>query len=60
MAMAYFCMMVNFVAVVASKLHGNYVIAIFEGRFTTLVKFRTLRMLGYKIVVEFENESKIS
>jgi hypothetical protein len=53
-------MMVNFVAVVASKLYGNYVIAIFEGRFTTLVKFRTLRMLGYKIVVEFENESKIS
>jgi hypothetical protein len=53
-------MMVNFVAVVASKLYENYVIAIFEGRFTTLVKFRTLRMLGYKIVVEFENESKIS
>jgi hypothetical protein len=55
-------MMVNFVAVVASKLYGNYVIAIYiwEGRFTTLVKFRTLRMLGYKIVVEFENESKIS
>jgi hypothetical protein len=52
-------MMVNFVIFEYGN-YGNYVIAIFEGRFTTLVKFRTLRMLGYKIVVEFENESKIS